>query len=399
MSRNRYKKEADRHLPSPDHFPGSRKLEKVFLNEAGHDALHVLEILAEKFDIGGPIPYLTIRPAEPGREAAIVVRGTWKDRAKSTGVAADGLTEAQARSHPTARAELAKQAAEKLLRLQARHAPRTLRYSTMLHWWLTQRNSRLKPGSSRDDDRDGLRVEALVEWCQDRTLESHSRKIGDEFKDWFRRRLIAERAEIVGDWPAGGQDGTIQKYHYALAMALNEFADEYDVGVRVGFDKTKGRVDYEHRLASGLTWTDIVKVLFYCLGYVWYADGFAWEWVERDGKPPRQQLLRLTGRALADHLAFFTPVLRLTLLYALTGTRLQRNAKLGWERNDWRGWIDFDRGMIIRKGRLAVDFPHKPAKPSLLLPLALRIFRRWHKEDDAQRRREGWMTRETAAST
>jgi hypothetical protein len=390
MSRIRYRRKADTHLPEPKDYTGSEKLNKVFLNRKGRDAMSVLTILYEKYDIGGPVPYLTIRAAEPGRAAMIIVGNTWKGLEKSTGVSAEDLTEAQAKSHPTARAEFNKHAEEKLLRLQARHAPLTIRYSTILLWWLLGRNARFKMESQKDDDRDGMHVEALIEWAEERTLGDHDcEKTGDAFKDWFRQRLKYDGAPIVGDWPQGGQDGTIQKYHSAFGMALNGFVAEYGVAVRVDFKRTVGKVDHEQRLATGLTWTDIVKIVFFCLGYIWNLDGFAWEWAEKNGTP-QQRLIRLTGKALTDHCAFYLPVLRVTIIYALTGTRLGRISKLGWEKDDWRGWIDFGRRMIIRKGRLAKDPPHKPARPSLLLPLAIRVFRRWFKDDAAQRMREKW---------
>jgi hypothetical protein len=187
----------------------------------------------------------------------------------------------------------------------------------------------------------------------------------------------------------GGTDGTVGRYQDWLALALKEFAKEYRLPVKVSFNKTRGEVDYEQRLATGLMWTDLVVVIFFCLGFLWNGDGFAWEWQERKGKR-HQRLLRLSGKALADHIEFFFPVIRALLLYALTGTRRGRIMLLGWVRDDYRGWIDFDRRMIIRNGRLAPEPDSKPRRPSRVLRPVLGLIRRWSKEDAAQRAAEEW---------
>lgn len=405
MSKGPYKREKDTHLPWPQDAWGSRKLDRLFLNETGLDPISLLRKLDKEFDIGGAVPYLTIRGVEPGRSAMIVVRNTWDGSEKSTGVAADGMTEAQARLHPTARAELVKHAAEKVLRLQARHAPTTIRYSRILRWWLDKRLKRR--GAARDkpeaildrkrgnfatqdmDNRDGHRVETWMEFLEERTLVSHTANVGDNFNDWFRKRLVEAGAPIVGDQVKGGQDGTVANYHSCLSQALGEFAEEYRLAVRLSFNKTRGEQDYQQKLAAGITWTDIVKVVFFCLGYHWNGDGFAWEWVERNGKM-RQWPLRLSGKQLAEHLAFYMPVIRLVMVYVITGTRLQRIALLGWEKHDTRGWIDLARRMIIRNGRLGPDYEHKPRRPSRLLRPAVRLFARWFRDDQARQRAEAW---------
>jgi len=405
VSKGPYKREVDTHLPWPQDAWGSRKLDRIFLNEAGLDPINLLKKLDEEFDIGGAVPYPTIRGGEPGRSAMIVIRNTWDGSEKSTHVSADGMTEAQARLHPTARAELAKHAAEKVLRLQARYAPTTIRFSRVLRWWLDKRLKSRDAAKSEpaailnrkrgdfpprgQDGRDGHHVDTWMQFLGDRTLASHTANVGDDFNAWFRGRLKAAGAPIVGDQVKGGQDGTVGNYQYCLSMALSEFAEEYRLAIRVSFKKTYGKVDYQQKLATGITWSDIVKVIFFCLGYLWNEDGFAWEWEERNGKMG-QRPLRLTGKALADHLAFYMPVLRLVIVYAVTGTRLQRIVMLGWEKDDSRGWVDLARQMIIRNGRLAPNPESKPRRPSRLLRPAARAFARWFREDQARQRAEAW---------
>lgn len=380
-------------------------MDRAFLNEAGLDPIALLKKIDKEFDLGGAVPYLAIRVAETGRTAMIVVRNTWDGSEKTTGVSADGLSEPQARLHPTARAELRKQADEKVLRLQSRYAPRTIRYSRILRWWLEKRLGQFKaarekqnallnrsrgiPDPTNTDDRDSHRVETWIEFLGDRTLATHTAEIGNEFNDWFRRRLTAAGKPIVGAHVMGGQDGTMGGYHSTLSTALTEFAEEYQAAVRLAFRKTRAKTNYEQRLATGITCVDVIKVLFFCLGFLWNEDGFAWEWVERDGKK-RQRPLRLSGKALEAHLAFYMPVVRLVILYVLTGTRLRRIASLGWERDDYRGWIDLSRSMIVRNGRLSPDYKSKPRRPSRLLRLAARIFARWLRQDQARRTAEGW---------
>jgi hypothetical protein len=105
-------------------------VEKVFLNPTGKPALKVLAQLNDLFQIGGAVPYLAIRKAEPGREPMIVVRCNETGEERSTRVPATDLTEDQAKDHPEAKKELEEFAKERLLKLQSKHAPETIRYST-----------------------------------------------------------------------------------------------------------------------------------------------------------------------------------------------------------------------------------------------------------------------------
>lgn len=405
MAKNAYRRDNDENLPEARDFWGSKRLNKVFRNKKNLDPIRLLLKLNTEFGIGAPIPTIDIRSAKPGLAAMIVVQNTWDDAIKSIHVSAEGLTKAKARLHPLAVAALRDQAKETALRFQARLAPTTVRYSTIFSWWLAKRakekeslkqtdekkrqrrNGDFDPKDS--DDRDGPMVAVLLEFTEDRTMLSHTKNIGNEFKVWFRERKKEEGALVIEETVKGAMDATVGKYQSVLSQSVKEFADEYRLPVKTGFEKTRGKVDYEQRLATGITWTGLVTVVFFCLGYLWNGDGFAWEWEERNGKP-YQRLSRLSGKALAVHLAMFLPVIRLILIYATTGTRLNRIGLLGWDPDDRRGWIDFERRMIIRNGRLSPNPTSKPRRPSRLLRPVLHMLAHFFREDEARRRAEVW---------
>jgi hypothetical protein len=101
----------------PRNFPASGQWKKVFLNPTGKPALKVLAQLNDLFQIGGAVPYLAIRKAEPGREPMIVVRCNETGEERSIRVPATDLTEDQAKDHPEAKKELEEFAKERLLKL------------------------------------------------------------------------------------------------------------------------------------------------------------------------------------------------------------------------------------------------------------------------------------------
>ncbi len=391
------RREADAHLPWPSEFPSFRQLKKVFLNPASKAPLEVLAQLNHRLQIGGAVPYLTRRKAEPGREAVIVVRCTESGEEKSTHVPAAGLTEEQAKEHPAAKKELEKFARERLLKLQAKHAPETIRYSTILLWWLDRRKGtsltpyqleqrkrhNLEEGRrdpSLDAGMDQNHVEEWVHFLQGRTLESHHFLIHEDFAKWRRERLVAAGKKLRRGQPVGGADATIAGYEDCLRLALNDFGKVFRPPVRLAFGRTKVSVDDEQRAADGITWPVIQRLILFCLGYIWNEDGFAWDWFERDGTRVRRWL-RLSGEDLADHLRYYMPVLRVVLIYFVTGTRLDRILWLGWKPDDSRGWIDFARRMIIRNGRKGPNYKAKPRRPSRLTLPALKVLEFFFKED------------------
>src|ERR1700737_3460173 len=208
--RRRRKTYEDDHLPYPQDFlrplDPHKLLDRFFVRFDGWPALEVLDKLNAQFGIGGAPPYVAIRPADGERGEMIVIRNSEDDTEKSTGVAAVGLTEAQARLHPTARAELDKYARDKLLRLQARNAPGALRYARVLLWWLgTIKPKSTTPAQDRKrrltnrrrnvrdpDDAFGVRssrVKMLIRFFRDRRLATHNYDVGDQFAKRFRDRL------------------------------------------------------------------------------------------------------------------------------------------------------------------------------------------------------------------
>lgn len=400
----------DGHLQYPSQFVRKldphKELDRFFIRtDDGRPALDVLHELNARTGIGGAPPYLTIRKAADDRGEMIVI-GDSQGGEKSTGVSAAGLTLAQAKLHPTARAELEVFAEEKLLRLMARNAPATVRYTRILRWWLSkvapkpttpERDERRRRTNKKRDVRDPgevfdeheAHVKVLMRFFRDRRLEDHGDDIGDEFAKWFRDELRAAGKPEVGGQPEGGQDATIASYQYRLAKALQRFGKRFQAPVKLHFKRTYAKTNKKQKLATGYSGAEVLRLMLFCLGYIWNADGFAWEWSERCGRP-YQRLLRLHGDALEAHLAYYLPVLRLIVIYVLTGTRLARIASMGWESDDYRACIDFDRNLIIRNGDEAPDYPNKPRNPSRMLPITRRLLRHFLAEDERQQSRERW---------
>jgi hypothetical protein len=383
-----------------------RQFKKVFLNPSNKPPLEVLVQLNRLFQIGGAIPYLAIRKPESGREAMIVVRCTETGEEMSTRVLASGMTEDRARNDPAAKKELEEFARERLLKLQAKHAPETIRYSTILRWWLDRRKGtsltpyqlkvrkrhNLEAGRrdpSIDADADQRHVEEWLDFLQGRTLESHHFLIHEDFAKWRRERLIAAGKKLRNGQPVGGADATIAGYEDCLRLALNDFAKVFNPPIRLAFGRTKVTVDDEQRAADGITWPVIQRLILFCLGYIWNEDGFAWDWVDKDGKKIRRWL-RLSGEELAGHLLYYMPVLRVVLIYFVTATRLDRILWLGWKPDDSRGWIDFARRMIIRNGRKGPNYKAKPRRPSRLTRPALKLFELFLNEDTRARLAGEW---------
>ncbi|MDA9405227.1 hypothetical protein XH79_41710 [Bradyrhizobium sp. CCBAU 45389] len=407
MSKRRRRARPDDHLPYPQDFhrplDPQRRLEKFFLRTDGEPALEVLRKLDERFGIGGALPYLTIRAADAKRGPMIVVCNSENGDERSTEISAAGLTMAQAQLHPTARVKLDRYAQEKLLRLQSQYVPTTVRYATILRWWLEtvepKRLAKEKEAARRRNNRErGIRdpldrfdahfpyVTKLMEFFRDRRLSTHTEEVGDDFNKWLRAELVTDGAPLEGDHPVGGADGTVAQYQYRLACALKELTRRFRPPIRLGFRRTYPRKNVEQRLATGFTWPEVLRIIVYCLGYVWNEDGFAWEWVDEEGG--RRRWLFVPNRK--THILYFFPVIRFVLIYFLTGTRFSRIGSLGYKKDDYRGWIDLARRMIIRNGRLSPDYPNKPRRPSRILPAALRIFRWWHAQDRRQQVREQW---------
>lgn len=410
MKKPHHRKRADEHLPLPGLFRRTldphKRLDRFF---EGTEDLHPLEILKklnEKFGIGGAPPYITVRAADRDHRETIVVRNTEPKEEVSVGIPATGLSEAQIKAHPAAYLELVKYADEKLLRLQGKNAPGTLRYSRILRWWLERQTpatadeetERKRRETNRERDvrdpvdvfrRHARHVVKLVEFFRDRRLESHSKLVGHQFAKWFRDLLRMKKAPTVGNQPQGGQDGTISGYHDRLAQALNTFVEETQAPVKVSFDRIYASPRIEQRHATGFTAPEVIRLILFCLGFLWHVDGFAWEWAERNGRP-HKKLIRLQGDELEAHLRFFEPALLTILIYVMTGTRLSRIASLGYEPHDYRGWIDFAKRMIIRNGRKGPNYRNKPRRPSRILPFTIRILHYFHARDQRRREREQW---------
>ncbi|MBN8990627.1 MAG: hypothetical protein J0H42_20480 [Rhizobiales bacterium] len=402
-------KKRDDHLPPIDlHDLGPKRqklIRKILSSCDGRRAFEVLEDLYERAEIGSPPPYLAIRPAEEGRQAMVIVRHSGTEDEKSTGVAAAGLENPL--DSPEAVAFFENYCADLLFRLHARLDPATIRFSTVIRMYL----ERVRPGNVIPGNEELARLEArshgerdpmrsykdhchtaveILKFVTDDRLGSLNANFGIDYKK-FAQSKPKHGAREGGGKVDGPSDTTVLLRLSFMRLVFDWFRREFRPPFRVEFETPEATPGE----TADLVWEEVQRAILHCLGYVWDGIGFVTHWVMHDGEW-RLEFVRIGGRDAAlwaQHVAAHAAVIRLLLVYWLTGTRLHTILKLGWRPMTWRGWIDVARQWIHRNGRKSPNYFKKPRENSPMLPCVAELFARWSLEDEREAANERWPLR------
>jgi hypothetical protein len=134
-----------------------------------------------------------------------------------------------------------------------------------------------------------------------------------------------------------------------------------------------------------LLWKDARLIIHWSRGFVWEDGGFAREWVWRDGDWCLEW--KREGDAFR---AKYKPLTRHVLSYETVGTRLTCSIHMGWKRDHYRGWIDFDENEVVRTGSRAPQYVNKPRATTEMLPFVAKMFGTWYANDRRKAAHEKW---------
>ena len=159
------RKNRDDHLPSIDlHDLGTKRqnrVREILLHGEGRNPFEVLRELYEEADVGGPPPYLAVRPEDEdeNRSAMIVIRCSRPKDEVSTEIEATKTKTADYADpydSPEATAKLSAYAEELLFRLHAKLDTPTVRFSTPIRKYLEA----IEPGGAKADKEEQARLAA-----------------------------------------------------------------------------------------------------------------------------------------------------------------------------------------------------------------------------------------------
>ena len=366
--------------------PPSSLLRRILLSGENEDAYDVLWALFKKAQVGGPPPYLAIRGGKPAenRSPMVVIRYSRTEDEQQTGIRA--VSEDACESEE-AQAELSAYCEEALFALHAKLDTGTIRFRTLFERY----QAKTDPDSEIVDDDELERLDRRRRSHQDPAEVARDSKL-------YADDILA----IVGNWRLSRLNDDFGKDFHALAKSKLGLVADGTIGkrltyVRKVFDwfrrkyRPPFRLEFENvvekRLAkTELVWEEIRCVILHCLGYVWDTNGFATEWVQRQG----EWVLRFQ-RHDADHVRLFAAVIRYALIYFFTGTRSTAITKLGWRPLNQRGWIDAARMWIYRNGRKSPNFVKKPQENGGVVPCVAELFSRMQAEDERSARDDAWV--------
>jgi integrase len=205
-------------------------------------------------------------------------------------------------------------------------------------------------------DRAGYAIAALMSWWADKNLSDIRGSTCRGYSD-FRRK-------------AGVKDGTIRRELAVLSAAIRHWHKEHGPLDAVPFvtrpERPEAKPDF-------LTRSEAALILAGCLG--WY------RLVSIDIGTRKEVIHWERDRSMAlPHLA------RFFLVGIYTGTRSGAIMALQWMPNTTGGWIDFDRGILHRRGRNVGQTTKRQPQTRLGRRL-LAHMARWKAMDEAERER------------
>ena len=254
------------------------------------------------------------------------------------------------------------------VRARARSNPGAFRINWILAEWLQAHYP--QPGvpdrKRKLDTWQGYKnaVVQLCEWFIGRTLSDWHYEIAVQYYHWRLQQPLkrgARNADEVRDSPAIAQAHILVR---AIDWAKQQFGFVYNTDCRVPAETPVER--------EWLTYDEIMRLMWACLGFVHENGNWKTKTIERDGRTvtvpyrlPRKQWAKTQW------------MYRLFVVLFLTGTRYRTARPLHWYRQSKQGCIDAVAGVIWRNGRNAPKYNNKPRGRSDLLPLAAKIFKRW----------------------
>lgn len=284
----------------------------------------------------------------------------------STGI--DHVEGTEPEANPEAVVAFIRHETRAFVKARAKESPGAFRITWLLRQWLEahypapgvpDRQSKLKTYQNYANA-----IEQIAEGFVGKRLEDWHPEILIEYYTWRLQQplKVGERdPDDVKDSPAIKQCSLLMR---VLDWAKGRFGFEYNTRARMP-EPTESEREW-------LTYDEIIRLLWACLGYV-YENG-AWKTTIRtiDGLS-KTVFFRLPKKEWKRTQWLY----RLFVLVLLTGTRYRTADPLHWYMRDDAGCLDAKNGVIWRNGRKAKKYKNKPRGRSELLPLSMTIFRRW----------------------
>lgn len=379
----------DDHLPPVGSDGGqapSNLVRRLLLSAEREDPYEVLWALYKKAKIGGPPPYLAVRKGvlSENRSPMVVIRYSRTEDEQETGIRA---ASPDACEGAAAQAALSVYCDEALFALHAKLDTGSIRFRTLF----ARYRARTDPDSETADKKELKRLDDRRRSHQDPTVVARENRLYEEdvlafVGNWRLSRLNDDFAKDFHRFAKARlglvAEGTITKRTTYVRKVFDWFRRKYRPPFRLEFE----HVAEQRPTKTELVWEEVRRVILHCLGYVWDTDGFATEWVRRQG----EWVLRFQRRD-EDHVRLFAPVIRYALVYFFTGTRATANAKLGWRPLNQRGWIDVARSWIHRNGRNSPNYLRKPQENGGVVPCVGELFGRMQAEDERAAKKDAWV--------
>lgn len=376
-----------------------RELARAILDEgADQDAFKVLQILRDHKMIREPMPYLDVREDRVRRVVVIRHNLSTKRVEESTEIEPpEGVTDAN--TIPEAVAELGKYADEWRFREQAENFAKDILISTVMMKYLDLLDPENGSKEARKARKDAAKKNnGPTSWDYFQKSRNSFKQVVAIIKDMrvgqitdtFGEDYVQKRRKQPKLCGVRDEDGKVVDLPAMRSMighlsfvnrALKWFARKYRPAVRIEFRMPEA----ETTEPAGPNWAEIACAVMFCLGYVWSGNGFLTETVLVNGK----WHTRFVKRPY-DEVAKYFPVIRVLLIYFLTGTRIDTILLLGWTPLDDRGYIDLSEGWIYRSGRKTARNETKPQPSSELLRPAMRILAYFRRRDERLRHKNKW---------
>lgn len=311
--------------------------------------------------------YLDVRRDE-GRSPKIVVRFEEDGRQRSESTKLDAVEGQVPEDDPEAMLYFIGFEKRAFVKARARKNPAAFAINWLAAEWLeAHRPTKGVPDYKRKQDTFlGYQnaCDQAAEWFTGKRLGDWHSEILVEYYNWRMQQPLrkGERdPEDLRDSPAIAQTRIVLR---ALTWAMGRFNFVYNIDCRL---PEPTQVEREW-----LSFDEIIRLLWACLGYVWENGGWKTTTVQIGGvtktvpyRLPKKERQRTQW------------MYRVFVLVFLTGTRYRTARAIHWYRLDKSGCIDTGEGVIWRNGRKAPVYDNKPKGRSDLFEHAQTIFKRW----------------------